>query len=76
MTVLNNTIIFGDSYFTFANFVPDGQPSYYSKIERPETDVTKASDIWWHQAVTEAELNLVLNDSLKINKAYKNSNYL
>jgi len=61
--VSNNTIIFGDSYSTFAKFVPDGQPSYYSEIERPETDVTKVSDTWWHQVVTEANLNLILNDS-------------
>ena len=58
-----NTIIFGDSYSTFENFVPDGYAVYYSEKERPETDVTKAFQTWWHQVVTEANLNLVLNNS-------------
>ncbi len=61
--MLNHTIIFGDSYSTFANFVPEGQPCYYSEIERPETDVREVSDTWWHQVVAEANLNLILNDS-------------
>ena len=59
----NNTIIFGDSYSTFENYIPDGYSVYYSEMERPETDVTKVSQTWWHQVITEANLNLVLNDS-------------
>lgn len=59
----NNTIIFGDSYSTFENFVPNGYAVWYSENERPETDVTKVSQTWWHQVVKEANLNLVLNDS-------------
>ena len=63
MEVANNTIIFGDSYSTFEHFVPDGYAIYYSEKERPETDVTKVFQTWWHQVVTEANLNLILNDS-------------
>ena len=59
----NNTIIFGDSYSTFEKFVPDGYAIYYSEKERPETDVTKVVQTWWHQVVTEADLNLILNNS-------------
>ena len=59
----NNTIIFGDSYSTFENFVPKGYAVYYSEDERPETDVTKVFQTWWHQVATEANLNLILNDS-------------
>ena len=59
----NNTIIFGDSYSTFENFVPDGYTVYYSEKEHLENGVTKVSQTWWHQVVTEANLNLVLNNS-------------
>lgn len=57
ITWLNNTIIFGDSYSTFEKFVPDGYAVYYSGIERPETDVTKVYQTWWHQVITGANLN-------------------
>lgn len=59
----NNTIIFGDSYSTFENFVPDGYAVYYSEKECPNTDVTKVYQTWWYQVVAEADLNLILNDS-------------
>ncbi len=59
----SNTIIFGDSYSTFKNFVPDGYPVYYSENERPETDVTKVEQTWWYQVAQEADLKLVLNNS-------------
>ena len=59
----NNTVIFGDSYSTFENFVPDGYAVYYSERERPETDVTKVFQTWRYQVVAEKGLNLVLNNS-------------
>ena len=59
----NNTIIFGDSYSTFDKYIPDGYGGYYSENSRPETDVTKVYETWWYQVITEAGLNLVLNDS-------------
>ena len=59
----NNTIIFGDSYSTFENFVLEGYAVYYTEKGRPETDVTKVFQTWWHQVVTEIDLNLNLNNS-------------
>ncbi len=59
----NNTLILGDSYSTFKGYVPEGYAIYYSENERPETDVTKVSETWWHQVCEEANLNLVLNNS-------------
>lgn len=59
----NNAIIFGDSYSTFKGFVPEGYASYYSEEGRPETDVTKVEQTWWHQVFEKAGLNLVLNNS-------------
>ena len=59
----NNTIIFGDSYSTFEGFIPDGYATYYFENKRPETDVTRVSQTWWHQVCEEANLNLVQNNS-------------
>ena len=59
----NNVIIFGDSYSTFENFVPDGYAIHYSEKECPETDVRKVEQTWWHQVVEEAGFKLALNNS-------------
>lgn len=58
-----NAIIFGDSYSTFKNFIPDNYPTYYSEEECPDKDVTKVEQTWWHQVVDKADLKLVLNNS-------------
>ncbi len=53
----------GDSYSTFEGYVPEDYIVYYSENERPETDVTKVEQTWWHQVVEKAELKLILNNS-------------
>ncbi|MBR6558248.1 MAG: hypothetical protein IKT70_04465 [Clostridia bacterium] len=58
-----NAIIFGDSYSTFDGFIPEGYEVFYTPFEYYDTDVRNVSETWWHQVVTEADLNLVLNDS-------------
>lgn len=58
-----NAIIFADSYSTFKDFIPFGYLTYYSEENENQTNVTKVSDTWWHQVMTEKNLNLVLNDS-------------
>ena len=60
---MENTLIFGDSYSTFEEYVPKGYAVYYSETERPETDVTKVEQTWWYQVVEEAPLKLALNNS-------------
>ena len=60
---MENTLIFGDSYSTFEEYVPKGYAVYYSETERPETDVTKVEQTWWYQVVEEATLKLALNNS-------------
>ena len=59
----NNTLIFGDSYSTFEGFVPNGYDIYYSENGLADTDVTQVSQTWWHQVMSEANLNLILNNS-------------
>lgn len=59
----NNILIFGDSYSTFAGYIPAGNATYYSEKPRPETDVTAVEQTWWHQVITEIKGKLILNDS-------------
>ena len=63
--MLNNAIIFGDSYSTFEGFLPEGYSAYYSEKRTNDTDVIKVSDTWWHQVVTQANLNLIQSRTLK-----------
>ena len=58
-----NVIIFGDSYSTFDDFVPEGYAVYYHTTPRAETDVTKVTQTWWYPLCEELSLNLVRNDS-------------
>ena len=60
---IKNIMIFGDSYSTFTGYIPDGYAVYYTPMGRPETDVTKVEETWWHRVCTDLELNLVLNNS-------------
>ena len=59
----NNAIIFGDSYSTFENYLPDGYKAYYSKNEDLGTGVTQVYQTWWYQVIAETDIKLVLNDS-------------
>ena len=56
-------LIFGDSYSTFENHIPEGYAVYYSAQESPNTDVRKVEQTWWHRVMAQAELELVLNNS-------------
>ncbi|MBR6825235.1 MAG: hypothetical protein IKM59_01675 [Oscillospiraceae bacterium] len=58
-----NVMIFGDSYSTFEGYIPEGYEIYYFKTERPETDVTRVTETWWHQVIEQTGWNLVRNDS-------------
>ena len=58
-----NVIIFGDSYSTFDDYVPEGYAVYYHTTPRPETDVTRVEETWWYPLCEELSFNLVRNDS-------------
>jgi len=60
---IKNIMIFGDSYSTFAGYIPEGYAVYYSSADRPETDVRHVEETWWHRVCTDLDLNLVLNNS-------------
>ncbi len=58
-----NALIFGDSYSTFEGWMPLGYATYYNPEDTFKSGVSDVSETWWHQVVTEANLNLVLNNS-------------
>ena len=62
-TVRNCAIsILGDSYSTFAGYIPSHQKFYYP---RPETvaDVLHVSETWWHMLATRRNYHILINDS-------------
>lgn len=60
---MKNAIIFGDSYSTFAGYVPEGYAVYYDTKNTKGSGVTDVSETWWHMVMREAELELILNNS-------------
>ena len=56
-----NTVIFGDSYSTFAGFIPNGYAVYYPNENG--IDVSSVEQTWWHTLAKERDLNIVLNNS-------------
>ena len=59
---LGNVVIFGDSYSTFTEYIPDGYSSWYSKTAS-YTDVNSAKQTWWHQLIDRTYSQLLLNSS-------------
>ncbi len=56
-----NTVIFGDSYSTFAGFIPNGYAVYYPN--ETESNVSRVEQTWWHALAKECDLKIVLNNS-------------
>ena len=54
--------ILGDSYSTFAGYIPQGQDSYYPNPDRVR-DVLTAQDTWWQQLAASRQLRILTNDS-------------
>lgn len=66
--MINNFMIFGDSYSTYEGYIPTGYPFYYSKNGRfpeKERDVTKMEleETWWRRLAEKTGANPVLNNS-------------
>lgn len=60
---MKNAMIFGDSYSTFKDYIPEGYSVYYSSEETDKTDVRAVEETWWFPLCKELDLNLVRNDS-------------
>ena len=58
-----NIIIFGDSYSTFTDAVPEGFHVYYTGKRDSEPDLKDATELWWHRLMTETNSTVVQNNS-------------
>lgn len=63
MIDLGKLFILGDSYSTFAGWIPQGYDTWYTENTSPSTDVTQVSQTWWHQLLTATQSELLLNCS-------------
>ncbi len=54
--------VLGDSYSTFAGWIPEGNETYYPNPENV-ADVLSVEQTWWHHLMTRNEMVLLLNDS-------------
>ncbi len=65
--MIGNFLIIGDSYSTYAGWIPEGYAFYYSKEGRgdPEFMVTKmeVEDTWWMRLINSTDARLVHNNS-------------
>ena len=64
--MINNLMIFGDSYSTFKGLIPQGYVFYYCEggisPDQPVTNM-KYEDTWWGRFIEKTGANLVRNDS-------------
>ena len=64
--MINRFMIFGDSYSTHRDYIPQEYPHYYCNEGRaPDQPVTKMQmqQTWWGQMMERTDATLVLNDS-------------
>lgn len=64
--MINRFVIFGDSYSTHKDYIPEGYPHYYCTegraVEQPVTKM-RPEQTWWGQMIERTGATLVLNDS-------------
>ena len=60
---LGNIFILGDSYSTFTGIIPEGYSAWYTPVPKPETDVTRADQIWHQRLLAQVKGQIIRNDS-------------
>ena len=55
--------VLGDSYSTFEGYIPEGYSIWYFPAGRPDNDVCKVDQTWWHRVCDELGLELLVNSS-------------
>lgn len=60
---LGNVLIFGDSYSTYRDCIPEGYAHYYGREDTEICGVKSADMTWWSLLINECNGNLLLNDS-------------
>ena len=64
--MINKFVIFGDSYSTHKDYIPEGYRHYYCTEGRsPKEPVTKmrAEETWWGRLIEKTGATILLNDS-------------
>lgn len=65
--MINNLVIFGDSYSTYKGYIPEGYAHYYFPEEAgPDQEAVMSMELdstWWRRFIARTGANLVLNDS-------------
>lgn len=56
-------VILGDSYSTFAGYVPEGNAIWYDSNAKPDNDVNAVEQTWWYKLCRKARLKMLGNDS-------------
>lgn len=72
--------VLGDSYSTFADFIPEGNACWYnSPADHKRTDVTKVEQTWWWQVANEGGYKLGAIESYSgatvCNTGYRDEDY-
>ena len=60
---LGNVLIYGDSYSTFKDMVPDGYAVYYDTKREVGPNITEVNKTWWYPLIKETDSTLIRNDS-------------
>ncbi len=55
--------ILGDSVSTFEGWLPQGQPSFYSRRSRMETGIYGPEETWWGRVLAYFDAKLLVNNS-------------
>ncbi len=55
--------VLGDSISTFDGYLPDGYPSFYSRLNRDQTGVFAPEETWWHRVISHFGGQLLVNNS-------------
>lgn len=61
--ILGKTLILGDSYSTFEEYIPDGYKTWYTKTKEEKTDVNKVEQTWWYDLFDGKQNILLRNES-------------
>lgn len=63
MSNLGNVFILGDSYSTYAGYIPISEAAFYKSEGCSIPEFSDVSETWWHQVLEAKNGNLILNDS-------------
>ncbi len=63
MVGFGKLLILGDSYSTFAGYIPDGFEPWYDENPRGANGVNRVEQTWWHQLICQTETTMLLNSS-------------